>query len=86
VNGEGGDIRGLELVYQQQFSSLPAPFDGLGIASNYAYTTSNIKEQTPVKSLSDRRPDEAQRRRDPVVREGWLRSPPVGQLPQQVCA
>jgi TonB-dependent receptor len=48
VNGEGGDIRGLELVYQQAFTSLPAPFDGLGIASNYAYTTSNIKEQTPV--------------------------------------
>jgi TonB-dependent receptor len=48
VNGDGGDIRGLELVYQQAFTSLPAPFDGLGIASNYAYTTSNIKEQTPV--------------------------------------
>ncbi|RZT08862.1 TonB-dependent receptor [Duganella sp. CF402] len=48
VNGEGGDIRGLELIYQQAFTSLPAPFDGLGIASNYAYTTSNIKEQTPA--------------------------------------
>jgi TonB-dependent receptor len=48
VNGEGGDIRGLELVYQQAFTSLPAPFDGLGVASNYAYTTSNIREQTPV--------------------------------------
>jgi TonB-dependent receptor len=48
VNGNGGDIRGLELVYQQAFTSLPAPFDGLGIASNYAYTTSNIHEQTPA--------------------------------------
>lgn len=48
VNGDGGDIRGLELVYQQAFTSLPAPFDGLGLASNYAYTTSNIREQTPV--------------------------------------
>jgi TonB-dependent receptor len=48
VNGEGGDIRGVELIYQQAFTSLPAPFDGLGIASNYAYTTSNIKEQTPA--------------------------------------
>ncbi|NGZ87837.1 TonB-dependent receptor [Duganella aceris] len=48
VNGDGGDIRGLELVYQQAFTSLPAPFDGLGVASNYAYTTSNIREQTPV--------------------------------------
>lgn len=50
VNGEGGNIRGLELAYQQQFTSLPAPFDGLGIASNYAYTASSIREQTPVKN------------------------------------
>jgi TonB-dependent receptor len=48
VNGTGGDIRGIELVYQQAFSGLPAPFDGLGIASNFAYTTSNIREQTPA--------------------------------------
>jgi iron complex outermembrane receptor protein len=48
VNGNGGDIRGVELVYQQAFTSLPAPFDGLGIASNFAYTTSNIREQTPT--------------------------------------
>ena len=48
VNGEGGDIRGVELVYQQAFTSLPAPWDGLGIFSSYAYTTSNIKEQTPA--------------------------------------
>ncbi|MHA4867565.1 TonB-dependent receptor [Duganella sp. PWIR1] len=48
VNGDGGDIRGLELVYQQAFTSLPAPWDGLGIFSSYSYTTSNIKEQTPV--------------------------------------
>jgi TonB-dependent receptor len=48
VNGEGGNIRGLELVYQQAFTSLPAPFDGLGIASNYAYTASSIREQTPT--------------------------------------
>lgn len=50
VNGEGGNIRGLELAYQQQFTSLPAPFDGLGIASNYAYTNSSIREQVPVKN------------------------------------
>ncbi|MBP1208214.1 TonB-dependent receptor [Duganella sp. 1411] len=48
INGDGGDIRGLELVYQQAFTGLPAPFDGLGIASNYAYTTSNIREATPT--------------------------------------
>ncbi len=48
VNGEGGNVRGLELVYQQAFNFLPAPFDGLGIASNYAYTLSTIHEQVPV--------------------------------------
>ncbi|MYM82142.1 TonB-dependent receptor [Duganella sp. FT50W] len=48
VNGEGGNIRGLELAYQQAFTSLPAPFDGLGIASNYAYTNSSIREQVPT--------------------------------------
>lgn len=48
VNGKGGEIRGLELVYQQSFSNLPAPFDGLGVSSNYSYTTSNIKEAVPT--------------------------------------
>jgi hypothetical protein len=85
VNGEGGDIRGLELVYQQQFSSLPAPFDGLGIASNYAYTTSNIQSRLrsnpyPIEGLMKHNGGVT------LVREGWLRGPPVGQLPQQVCA
>ncbi|TFW27684.1 TonB-dependent receptor [Duganella callida] len=48
VNGDGGDVRGLELAYQQSFSWLPAPFDGLGFSGNYSYTTSNIHEQTPA--------------------------------------
>lgn len=48
VNGKGGNIRGLELAYQQQFTMLPAPFDGLGVSSNYAYTNSSIREQVPV--------------------------------------
>ena len=29
VNGKGGNVRGLELVAQHAFTSLPAPFDGL---------------------------------------------------------
>lgn len=44
VNGEGGDIRGLELVYQQSFAN------GFGVSSNYSYTTSNIKEAIPAGS------------------------------------
>jgi outer membrane receptor protein involved in Fe transport len=46
VNGEGGNVRGLELVYQNAFTGLPAPFDGLGVAANYSYNESSIKEYT----------------------------------------
>jgi len=46
INGDGGYVRGLELVYQHAFTRLPAPFDGLGVAANYSYNDSNIKEYT----------------------------------------
>ncbi|MFB9240149.1 TonB-dependent receptor [Massilia antarctica] len=42
LNGEGGNIRGVELVYQQSFAN------GLGVSSNYAYTASNIHENIPA--------------------------------------
>lgn len=42
VNGEGGFIWGLEFAYTQAFDFLPAPFDGLGMTINYAYTQSEI--------------------------------------------
>ncbi|MDL2357414.1 MAG: TonB-dependent receptor, partial [Pseudomonadota bacterium] len=42
INGEGGNIRGAELVYQQLFTG------GFGISSNYAYTASDIKENIPT--------------------------------------
>lgn len=35
VNGDGGKISGLELVWNQQLAFLPAPFDGLGVEFNY---------------------------------------------------
>lgn len=44
VNRSGGNVRGLELVYQQAFTALPAPWNGLGLMANYTYTDSNIKE------------------------------------------
>lgn len=44
VNREGGHVQGIELVYQQAFTGLPAPFNGLGLLSNYTYSDSNIKE------------------------------------------
>ncbi|MCH1918485.1 TonB-dependent receptor [Shewanella sp. A3A] len=48
VNGDGGQIRGFELLYQQAFTMLPEPFDGLGIYANYSYTNSNVKEFEPA--------------------------------------
>ncbi|MEC7469909.1 MAG: TonB-dependent receptor, partial [Pseudomonadota bacterium] len=47
VNGDGGQIRGFEVMYQQAFTMLPEPFDGLGIYSNYSYTDSNVTEFVP---------------------------------------
>ena len=35
-NGEDGELTGVELSYQQQFSWLPEPFDGLGVQGNLA--------------------------------------------------
>ncbi len=42
-NAESGEIRGLELNFQQQFRSLPSPFDGLGVVVNYTYSDSEAK-------------------------------------------
>lgn len=43
VNGERGQIAGVELAYSQQFTMLPAPFDGLGFLANYTATASSAK-------------------------------------------
>lgn len=48
VNGSGGYLRGLELMYQQSFDFLPGPLGGLGVYANYAYTESNIRQGTPL--------------------------------------
>jgi iron complex outermembrane receptor protein len=42
-NGTDGKIKGLELGYQDFFTNLPAPFDGLGVIANATY----IDSQTP---------------------------------------
>ncbi|UTF60238.1 TonB-dependent receptor [Gilvimarinus sp. DA14] len=41
VNGSNADVSGLELAYQQVFTALPSPFDGLGVQANYTLTDSN---------------------------------------------
>lgn len=43
VNGSGGEIKGVEVLYQQAFSFLPKPLDGFGIYANYSFTDSNVK-------------------------------------------
>ena len=37
VNRDGGHVQGIELIYQQAFTSLPAPWNGLGMAANCPY-------------------------------------------------
>lgn len=43
ANAEKGEITGLELNYQQFFTRLPAPFDGLGVNFNYTVTDSSAR-------------------------------------------
>jgi len=47
INGDGGTIQGFEVLYQQAFDMLPAPFDGLGVYANYSYTDSDVMEFKP---------------------------------------
>ena len=37
-NAASAEIAGFELLYQQVFDFLPAPFDGFGVQANYTYT------------------------------------------------
>jgi len=41
VNLNEATIKGAELTFNYQFTKLPAPFDGLGVATNYTYVTSD---------------------------------------------
>ncbi len=40
VNGESGELSGFEVQYQQPFTFLPAPFDGLGVMANATFSDS----------------------------------------------
>jgi TonB-dependent receptor len=40
-NADEAEITGFEMSYQQTFSQLPAPFDGLGVVANYTYIDSD---------------------------------------------
>jgi TonB-dependent receptor len=59
VNGHGGYVRGVALSWQNQFSWLPSPFNGLGFWGTYTYNQSDIinkedfsAETTPLLGLS----------------------------------
>lgn len=60
VNGEGGDIKGFEIAYQQAFDFLPAPFDGLGTSLNFTYAPSDSAntdvygESLPIQDNSEK--------------------------------
>lgn len=42
-NASSGKIKGIELNYQQQFTFLPSPFDGLGLSANGTLTDSSTE-------------------------------------------
>ena len=46
VNGDNGKIKGIEVGYTQFFDFLPAPFDGLGVQTNYTYVDSEAPSPT----------------------------------------
>jgi TonB-dependent receptor len=50
INGSGGYIRGYELLWQQPLDFLPAPFNGLGIYTNFAHNESNVEQFLPLHS------------------------------------
>ena len=48
VNTPGGPLKGFELNYQQPFTFLPAPFDGLGYTLTYTYSDSKTPNTDEV--------------------------------------
>lgn len=49
-NGKGVKLKGVELYYQQAFTSLPAPFDGLGTILNYTFIDNSDPTQLTAAS------------------------------------
>ena len=53
VNGGSGEVAGVELAYQQQFSFLPGMWSGLGISTNYTYADSEQPDGNPLLDISN---------------------------------
>lgn len=47
INGEGGEVKGVEFAMQQPFTFLPEPLDGFGVLVNYSY----IDSSSPVQDV-----------------------------------
>lgn len=50
VNGAGVDLKGVELYFQQAFTWLPGPLDGLGAIVNYTYIDNSDPNQLTAAS------------------------------------
>lgn len=53
INGGSGEVAGVELAYQQQFSFLPGLWSGLGISTNYTYAESEQPDGNPLLNISN---------------------------------
>ncbi|MCT7943004.1 TonB-dependent receptor [Shewanella holmiensis] len=52
VNGGSGEVKGLELGYQQQFNFLPGLWSGFGVNANYTYADSQQPDGNPLLNIS----------------------------------
>jgi len=50
VNGSGVDLKGVELYFQQAFTWLPGPLDGLGVIANYTFIDNSDPTQLTAAS------------------------------------
>jgi len=66
-----GKIKGFELAYQQVYSFLPSPFDGLGVNANYSYISSSGVRQSTLSAT------------DPDVAAGLITTTDTSLLPLQ---
>ena len=53
VNGGSGSVQGIELGYQQQFTSLPGLWSGFGVNANYTYADSEQPDGNPLLNISE---------------------------------
>ncbi|MCL1142432.1 TonB-dependent receptor [Shewanella gaetbuli] len=53
VNGGSGEVTGLELAYQQQFTFLPGLWSGFGVNTNYTYADSSQPDGNPLLGISN---------------------------------